>query len=81
MANADPVSCFDRTAAVTVSEQRLNLAVPQELLRRSGFDRFAPRFERVLCSVRGTLYAYRDACVCGRSLSTASLSGDQRSLS
>jgi len=28
----------------------------------------------VLCSVRGTLYAYRDACVCGRSLSSASLS-------
>jgi pyrrolidone-carboxylate peptidase len=44
--------CFDRTVAVTVSEQRLDLAVPQELLRRSGFDKFGSRFERLLCGVR-----------------------------
>jgi pyrrolidone-carboxylate peptidase len=52
VANADPASCFDRTAAATVSERRVDLAAPQELLRRSGFDRYAPRFERVLCSLR-----------------------------
>jgi pyrrolidone-carboxylate peptidase len=52
VANADSASCFDRTAAATVSERRVDLAAPQELLRRSGFDRYAPRFEQVLCSLR-----------------------------
>jgi pyrrolidone-carboxylate peptidase len=45
-------ACFDRTAPIPVSERRLDLAVPQELLRRSGFDRFAPRFETLLCASR-----------------------------
>lgn len=49
-AHADTGSCFDRTATLTVSEQRLSQAVPQELLRRSGFDKFASRFERLLCA-------------------------------
>lgn len=44
--------CFDRAVPVSVSERRLDLAVPQELLRRSGFDRFGARFERLLCAVR-----------------------------
>ncbi|TCO56657.1 pyroglutamyl peptidase [Actinocrispum wychmicini] len=51
-AHADTASCFDRTASLTVSERRLDQAVPQELLRRSGFDRFAPRFEALLCAAR-----------------------------
>jgi pyrrolidone-carboxylate peptidase len=49
--------CFDRTAPVTVSEHRLDLAVPQELLRRSGFDRIGAQFERSLCGVRSSLAA------------------------
>ncbi|MFJ4962877.1 pyroglutamyl peptidase [Streptomyces sp. NPDC088729] len=36
------------SAATTVEEQRLDRAAPQEILRRSGFDAFAPRFERAL---------------------------------
>ncbi|MBP2324026.1 pyrrolidone-carboxylate peptidase [Kibdelosporangium banguiense] len=52
VAQTDGTDCFDRTVAVTVSERRIDLAVPQELLRRSGFDRFSPRFERLLCAVR-----------------------------
>ncbi|MFD3916504.1 pyroglutamyl peptidase [Streptomyces sp. NPDC058603] len=36
------------TAAFTVEEQRLDLAVPQEILRRSGFDAVAPDFIRSL---------------------------------
>jgi pyrrolidone-carboxylate peptidase len=45
-------TCFDRTAPLTVSEHRLDLAVPQELLRRSGFDRFGAQFEKLLCASR-----------------------------
>ncbi|MFI1866440.1 pyroglutamyl peptidase [Streptomyces jumonjinensis] len=39
-------------AAVTVEEARLDRAVPQEILRRSGFDAVAPRFARALASAR-----------------------------
>ncbi|MBT2413351.1 pyroglutamyl peptidase [Streptomyces sp. ISL-12] len=35
-------------SAVTVEEQRLDRAVPQEILRRSGFDAVAPAFARAL---------------------------------
>ncbi|MFD9791281.1 pyroglutamyl peptidase [Streptomyces sp. NPDC059070] len=35
-------------APPTVEEQRLDLAVPQEILRRSGFDAVAPEFAREL---------------------------------
>nr|WP_083466586.1 pyroglutamyl peptidase [Kibdelosporangium sp. MJ126-NF4]CEL16908.1 putative secreted protein [Kibdelosporangium sp. MJ126-NF4]CTQ91863.1 putative secreted protein [Kibdelosporangium sp. MJ126-NF4] len=52
VAQTDSGDCFDAAAPTTVSERRLDLAVPGELLRRSGFDRFGPRFERLLCAVR-----------------------------
>ncbi|MET0234949.1 MAG: pyroglutamyl peptidase [Kibdelosporangium sp.] len=52
VAQAGAAECFDPAVPVTVSERRLDLAVPQELLRRSGFDRFGSRFERLLCAVR-----------------------------
>src|SRR6059058_1579156 len=54
-ASASPplrIGCLDRSAALTVEEQRLPAAVPQEILRRSGFDRFAGRFTAVLCGLR-----------------------------
>lgn len=38
--------------APTVEEQRLDRAVPQEILRRSGFDAVAPRFARALGGAR-----------------------------
>ncbi|MFF0061693.1 pyroglutamyl peptidase [Streptomyces sp. NPDC005279] len=42
---------------VTVEEARLDAAVPQEILRRSGFDAVAPEFTRALADVR----SYRQA--------------------
>ncbi|MBI0376934.1 pyroglutamyl peptidase, partial [Streptomyces albiflaviniger] len=36
------------TTAPTIEEQRLDKAVPQEILRRSGFDDVAPDFARAL---------------------------------
>jgi pyrrolidone-carboxylate peptidase len=42
---------FDRSAPLTAEEQRLPQAVPREILRRSGFDRFAARFSAVLCGL------------------------------
>ncbi|WP_101392357.1 pyroglutamyl peptidase [Streptomyces sp. TLI_146] len=44
-------------APPTVEERRLDLAVPQEILRRSGFDGVAPEFARELGGVR----SYRQA--------------------
>ncbi|MGP9020989.1 pyroglutamyl-peptidase I family protein [Streptomyces sp. BR1] len=44
-------------APPTVEEQRLDGAVPQEILRRSGFDDAAPEFTRALADVR----SYRQA--------------------
>ncbi|MET0136072.1 MAG: pyroglutamyl peptidase [Kibdelosporangium sp.] len=43
--------CFDRAVPLTVSERRLDLAAPREVLHRSGFDRFGVRFERLLCAL------------------------------
>lgn len=43
--------CSDRPGPLTVEEQRLPLAMPQEILRRSGFDRFAARFTAVLSTL------------------------------
>ncbi|MEU7425226.1 pyroglutamyl peptidase [Streptomyces sp. NPDC040750] len=43
--------------APTVEEQRLDGAVPQEILRRSGFDAVAPRFSRAL----GHAHSYAQA--------------------
>ncbi|WP_405893539.1 pyroglutamyl peptidase [Streptomyces sp. NBC_00104] len=43
----------------TVEEQRLDRAVPQEILRRSGFDAVAPEFERALDGARSYAQAER----------------------
>ncbi|TLS47217.1 pyroglutamyl peptidase [Streptomyces montanus] len=40
------------SAALTVEEERLDKAAPQEILRRSGFDRVAPEFTRALSEAR-----------------------------
>ncbi|MEV6552485.1 pyroglutamyl peptidase [Streptomyces sp. NPDC051597] len=55
-----PAQAQARTATgapPTVEEQRLDRAVPQEILRRSGFDDVAARFARELDGVR----SYREA--------------------
>ncbi|MEU0250087.1 pyroglutamyl peptidase [Streptomyces sp. NPDC006235] len=41
-------SAAEAVPSPTVEEQRLDRAVPQEILRRSGFDTVAPRFARAL---------------------------------
>ncbi|MFE7838679.1 pyroglutamyl peptidase [Streptomyces sp. NPDC057474] len=46
-------------AAPTVEEQRLDRAVPQEILRRSGFDSVAPEFGRSLDGARSYAQAER----------------------
>ncbi|GGO58506.1 hypothetical protein GCM10012287_56820 [Streptomyces daqingensis] len=44
-----PAGCADDSVGLTVEEQRLDKAAPQEILRRSGFGSVAPRFARALC--------------------------------
>jgi hypothetical protein len=53
-AHASPASrsgCLDGSAVLSVEEQRLPAAVPQQILRLSGFDRFAGQFAAVLCAL------------------------------
>ncbi|MFF3335462.1 pyroglutamyl peptidase [Streptomyces sp. NPDC002888] len=45
-------SAAEAAPAPTVEEQRLDRAVPQEILRRSGFDAVAPEFARALGAAR-----------------------------
>lgn len=45
---AAPTASAAAAAPVTVEEQRLDQAAPQEILRRSGFDPVAPGFARAL---------------------------------
>lgn len=51
-ASAEPASvdCFDESAPLSVEEQRLARPVPQEILRITGYDRFAPIFRVTLCA-------------------------------
>ncbi|WP_425245112.1 pyroglutamyl peptidase [Streptomyces sp. NEAU-NA10] len=49
----------DATPSPTVEEQRLDRAVPQEILARSGFDTVAPRFARLLESAHSYAQARR----------------------
>ncbi|MEU0357600.1 pyroglutamyl peptidase [Streptomyces cyaneofuscatus] len=56
---ASPADTARSTAPPTVEEQRLDRAVPQEILRRSGFDALAPRFAHALAGARGYAQAER----------------------
>ncbi|MFD5385705.1 pyroglutamyl peptidase [Streptomyces sp. NPDC127074] len=58
----------DTTATPTVEEQRLDKAMPQEILRRSGFDDAAPDFARALAGVRSPAEAERLITREGRAL-------------
>lgn len=59
-AASTPASAAAASAlAPTVEEQRLDRAVPQEILRRSGFDSVAPEFGRALDGVRSYAQAER----------------------
>ncbi|MGH3311397.1 MAG: pyroglutamyl peptidase [Streptomyces sp.] len=52
-----PSGCTDASVPLTVEEQRLAKAIPQEILRRSGFDPVASSFTRALCGAN----TYRQA--------------------
>ncbi|MEE1837094.1 pyroglutamyl peptidase [Streptomyces sp. SP17KL33] len=60
-ASASPpaAASVSSAAAPTVEEQRLDRAVPQEILRRSGFDTVAPEFARALDGARSYAQAER----------------------
>ncbi|WIY80210.1 pyroglutamyl peptidase [Streptomyces anulatus] len=58
-AAASPADAARTPTATTVEEQRLDRAAPQEILRRSGFDALAPRFERALRGSDGYAQAER----------------------
>lgn len=55
-------------AEFTVEEQRFDKAVPQEILRRSGFDTVAPRFGQALKSARSFRQAEQAAARQGAQL-------------
>ncbi|WP_354598444.1 pyroglutamyl peptidase [Streptomyces sp. JL1001] len=58
-AAASPADTSRTPVEATVEEQRLDRAAPQEILRRSGFDTFAPRFERALKHTKSYAQAER----------------------
>lgn len=58
-AAASPADAARTPTATTVEEQRLDRAAPQEILRRSGFDALAPRFQRALRGSDGYAQAER----------------------
>ncbi|MFH9240294.1 pyroglutamyl peptidase [Streptomyces anulatus] len=58
-ASASPADAARTPTASTVEEQRLDRAAPQEILRRSGFDALAPRFQRALRGSDGYAQAER----------------------
>ncbi|CAM5322104.1 MULTISPECIES: pyroglutamyl peptidase [Streptomyces] len=58
-ATASPADTARTPTEATVEEQRLDRAAPQEILRRSAFDGFAPRFQRALKDARSYPQAER----------------------
>jgi pyrrolidone-carboxylate peptidase len=64
-------TCADPAAPLTVEERRLALPAPAEILRRTGFDRFAQAFTPALCHLRDDHAAERALRVQGRLLWTA----------
>lgn len=56
---AAPAAAEPAAPSPTVEERRLEGAVPQEILRRSGFDTVAPRFARSLDRARSSAQAHR----------------------
>ncbi|MFI9718437.1 pyroglutamyl peptidase [Streptomyces sp. NPDC052396] len=65
---AAPAQAAPRTPSLTVEEQRLSGRVPQEILRRSGFDRVGAEFARALAGTHSLTRADRLATEQGRRL-------------
>jgi pyrrolidone-carboxylate peptidase len=72
-AAAAPADCFDPAAPLTVEEQRLDRPVPQEILRITGYDRFAQVFGVALCATPDAHLAAGVVAVQGRLLWTAAV--------
>jgi pyrrolidone-carboxylate peptidase len=49
--------CFDPSVALSVEEQRLDRPVPQEILRMTGYDRFATVLRATLCVLPNARFA------------------------
>ncbi|MER6353901.1 pyroglutamyl peptidase [Streptomyces sp. NPDC001634] len=56
---APPTATAQAAPTATVEEQRLDRAVPQEILKRSGFDSVAPEFARALAKTHSYAQAER----------------------
>lgn len=72
-----PPTCADAAAPLTVEEQRLTRPAPAEILRRSGFDRFATAFTPALCVVPSARVAELAVAGQGRALWEAAVARAQ----
>ncbi|MFI7679101.1 pyroglutamyl peptidase [Actinophytocola sp. NPDC049390] len=73
-------TCADPAAPLTVSERRLALPQPAEILRRSGFDRFERVFTPSLCPLPNNRAATAAIGVQGRALWAAAVARAQGKL-
>lgn len=69
--------CYDPTVPLTVEENRLSRPVPQEILRRSGFERYATMFSSALCALPGAPSATTLAKATGKTLWAAAVARAQ----
>ena len=67
-AKAAARTCADPGAPLTIEEGRLDLPAPAEILRRSGFDRFAQNFTPALCLLHDAVAAERAVRTQGQQL-------------
>ena len=70
-------TCANRAAPLTVEEQRLARPTPREVLKRSGFDRFARSFTPGLCALPNDRVAERAIRAQGRALWAAAVARAQ----
>ncbi|SDH51072.1 Pyrrolidone-carboxylate peptidase (N-terminal pyroglutamyl peptidase) [Actinokineospora alba] len=73
----DRRDCYDPTVPLTVEENRLSRPIPQDILRRSGFDRYATTFSAALCAVAGGPSADALVSATGKTLWTAAVARAQ----
>jgi pyrrolidone-carboxylate peptidase len=72
-AHATPPTCADPNAPLTVEEQRLAEPATGEILRRTGFDRFAAALTPALCTVPDADAAEKLVATQGQRLWTAAV--------
>jgi pyrrolidone-carboxylate peptidase len=77
VAAAATPTCADATVPLTVEEQRLSQPKPQEVLQRSGFDRFEQLFTPSLCALLNARVAALAMKAQGRALWAAAVARAQ----